>query len=991
MAQINCPGLKETKEMFAIPSLLVRNRLVQLFFSLCLLAGSVITAQAATFPVTTVADNGDNVNPTAGSLRAAIIDANNTIGADTITFSIGSGPQTITPASALPSITDPLIIDGTTQPGFAGAPIIEISGASAGANVTGLSIVAGDCVVKGLVINRFAGSYGIEVGGTGNNIISGNYIGTDMAGTAEKGNFVGIGIHSPNNTIGGTTAADRNIVSGNNSNSGVAIGGQFATGNLIVGNYIGTDVTGTIAIGNGVGVYVIQATSNNIIGGTTAGARNLISGNGTGIGLSSSGNKIWGNYIGTKADGTSGLPNYFAGLEFFDGQDNFIGGSSPGQGNVIAFNGVNGTGFGIAVRAGSSTSRNAILGNSIHSNGGLGIDLAKDGVTPNDAGDVDTGSLTANEFQNYPVLTSATPNGNNLDIKGDFNSLPNTQFRLEFFSNTTADASGAGEGRTFLGAMNVTTDGGGNAPTFTFSVPSASVVGNFVTATATDPNNNTSEFSNWRATPGNGPGVIEINEVSYTFSEGVGSTFILVKRTSGSTGVVSVNYATSDGIGPNKATAPADYTSKNSTLTLIDGQTADVIAIPIFDDSLVENKESFFVTLSNPTNGATLGAQTSSEIFITDNDVAPVPKIQFSTTNYSAGEASGQATITVTRTGDTSGGATVDYRTTDTDTFTVGCADKVNNNGSAYGRCDFAAVVGTLSFAAGEGSKTFFVPVIDDSYDETDESLSVVLSNPTGGAALGSPSKANVTITDNEAVDGPNPILSSNSAGVAFFVRQQYLDFLGREPDGTGFQNWVNTLTPCPNGGFGEPPTSDCDRLHVAKGFFQSDEFLNRGYWAFRFYMVSYNQRPTYAQFMPDMAKVGGPKSPAEEEASKIAFADAYVQRPEFLAKYNGLSGQALANALLQTAGLPSGTFTVNGNMTNGQVLRGIVETSAVLNKFLTEGTVSIQYFAFLRRNPDAVGYQNNVNTLNADPNNLRHMIFIFIYSTEYRSRFGPE
>jgi hypothetical protein len=136
------------------------------------------------------------------------------------------------------------------------------------------------------------------------------------------------------------------------------------------------------------------------------------------------------------------------------------------------------------------------------------------------------------------------------------------------------------------------------------------------------------------------------------------------------------------------------------------------------------------------------------------------------------------------------------------------------------------------------------------------------------------------------------------------------------------------------------------------------------------------------------MADVGGPKSPAEEEASKVAFADAFVQRPEFLTKYPGLSGQPLANALLQTAGLPAGSYNA-GSQTNGQILRGIAESSAAFNKFLTEGTVSIQYFGFLRRDPDAIGYQNNVNTLNANPNNLRHMIFIFIYSTEYRGRFG--
>jgi hypothetical protein len=215
-----------------------------------------------------------------------------------------------------------------------------------------------------------------------------------------------------------------------------------------------------------------------------------------------------------------------------------------------------------------------------------------------------------------------------------------------------------------------------------------------------------------------------------------------------------------------------------------------------------------------------------------------------------------------------------------------------------------------------------------------------------------------------------------------------YRDILNRQPDGTGLQNWINTLGPCPNGGFGEPPTSDCDRLHVAAGFFQSDEFLNRGYFVFRFYMVAFNQRPTYAQFIPDMARVGGPKSPSEEESSKVAYSDAFVLRPEFVAKYPGLHGQALANALVATSGLPA--YTVAGGETDGQILRHIAERQTSLDKFLTEGTVSILYFGFQRRDPDAVGYQNNLATLNANPNNLRHMIFIFIYSTEYRQRFGP-
>src|SRR5262249_15566837 len=146
---------------------------------------------------------------------------------------------------------------------------------------------------------------------------------------------------------------------------------------------------------------------------------------------------------------------------------------------------------------------------------------------------------------------------------------------------------------------------------------------------------------------------------------------------------------------------------------------------------------------------------------------------------YLVGEGDGHVTINVTRSGNVSGASTVDYRTQDTDTFTVNCAAK---QGQAYGRCDFGTVVGTLSFAAGETSKSFVVPIVDDSYAEGTETFSVVLSNPTG-ATLVSPATATVSITDNETVDGPNPILQTNSAAVDFFVRQHYLDFLGREPE----------------------------------------------------------------------------------------------------------------------------------------------------------------------------------------------------------------
>lgn len=355
--------------------------------------------------------------------------------------------------------------------------------------------------------------------------------------------------------------------------------------------------------------------------------------------------------------------------------------------------------------------------------------------------------------------------------------------------------------------------------------------------------------------------------------------------------------------------------------------------------------------------------------------------IQFSSSAFNVAEDGGNAIITITRSGSTAASATVGFATSDI----AGLQSCTLANGRGSERCDYVTSVGSVTFAAGESVKTIFIPIINDVLLEGTETFTIALRSPSGGT-LGSPASTTVGIFDNDFF-APlfNPI-----DGVEFFIRQQYLDFLNRQPDSIGLQNWLNTLGPCPNGGFGEPPTSNCDRLHVAAGFFQSDEFLNRGYWAFKFYMVSQNQRPTYAQFVPDMAQVGGPKSPAEEQSSKAAFAEAFVQRPEFVSRYGSMTGQSLANALLQTAGLPGNTFTVSPGMTKGQILRGIVETTAATNRFLTQGTVAIQYFGFLRRDPDTIGFQNNVNTLNANPNNLRHMIFIFIYSTEYRGRFGP-
>jgi uncharacterized repeat protein (TIGR01451 family) len=694
-------------------------------FSACAAAGA---AGPVTFVVINTSDSG------AGSLRQAILDSNLSIGAtNQIRFNIpGTGPFTIAPASALPVITNPVVIDGTTQPGFTGTPIVELNGASAGAGVNGLSVSAGVSTIRGLVINRFGGA-GINLNTDSGNLIEGNYLGTNVAGTAALGNSQGVSISGPstNNTIGGTTAAARNVISGN-GNRGISLGasgnlvtGNYigtnaagtgalgngaagnsagvgidssnntvagnlisggaglginilsttATGNSIRGNLIGTDVTGTLALGNtvggisvngpsntiggtttadrnvisgngGNGINVLSSatetsvlgnfigtnitgsasvpntaggvnlgTSNNVVGGLTSAARNVIAGNGvpesgvyaygvgvfgtitnnriqgnyiglnasgsaaipnTGIGVQigtsasgtlvggtaagagnvisgngfgnpvtgndtgvsmfqTSGNTLEGNFIGTNASGTSSIPNRGGGVTIIESSGNTVGGSVAEARNVISGNQLYGVGVfinssgniiasnwigssptgsplgnqtdGVIIDSSNNTiggasdagnriasngtngvtivngSNNAIRANTIAGNGGLGIDLGNNGVTPNDATDADTG---ANNLQNFPVLAQVAGG-----VSAALNSTANTLFTIQFFSNTTCDASGHGEGQVLLGTTTLSTNGSGNGTIPVF----ATGAGTIVTAVAIAPSNDTSEFS----------------------------------------------------------------------------------------------------------------------------------------------------------------------------------------------------------------------------------------------------------------------------------------------------------------------------------------------------------------------------------------------------------------------------------------------------------------------------------------------------------------
>lgn len=559
-----------------------------LFFVLFTLLLSPVQAQA-TFTVNTTGDGFDanvgngicatNAPIATCTLRAAIEEANFSAATrDTIRFSVGTGLQQFTATLAggsYPTISTPVIIDGKTQPGYSGIPIIQLH--------NNLLFTGGNSEVSGLVVRT------ITLQNVGGNHVYGNYIGTDPTGTVSSdGLSEGVLITtSNNNLIGGSTPAERNVISGNqfsgviiqngsqnntvsgnyigvtadgsaalpNDGSGVFIFSTSSTGNIISGNVIsgntqngvgmefanfttiqnntiglnaagtspipnlaegigsidagdttingntiaasgrdgidlfgeggyfitnnkiGTDVTGTVAFGNtNNGIYLFNTTGSFVSG-------NIISGNnGNGILLNSTGNVIIFNRIGTN-DGGAVLGNTGNGIQV-DGSGNLIGiGADSSLGtNTIAYNGGNG----IHV---PTFNNNRLRYNSIYDNGLMGIDIGIEDITLNDSGDVDGGG---NNRQNFPEIRLITFTATEMTINGRLDSEASKTYALDFYASADCEANGYGEGQTHFGTTTITTDTTGYAP-FTVTLPRP--VTQIITATATDPDGNTSEFS----------------------------------------------------------------------------------------------------------------------------------------------------------------------------------------------------------------------------------------------------------------------------------------------------------------------------------------------------------------------------------------------------------------------------------------------------------------------------------------------------------------
>jgi len=408
--------------------------------------------------------------------------------------------------------------------------------------------------------------------------------------------------------------------------------------------------------------------------------------------------------------------------------------------------------------------------------------------------------------------------------------------------------------------------------------------------------------------------------------------------------------------------------------------------------------------------------------------------VQFNTAADSVGEAQVSKTVTVTRSGDTSFPASINYATSDTGSNNC----NVVNGGAASSRCDYIATSGTLNFAANETSKNVLVPIVDDAYAEGPEAFTMTLSAAGGNnVTLGGPSTLTITINDNDGVTGPSPVKDGASFNNALFVREQYVDFLNREPDASGLSFWKNQLDECENptlpAGFTSAQNCrEVRRINVSAAFFLSIEFQDTGYLVYRLYKAAYGDGTGTStlggshsipvpvvrlnEFLPDTQKIGqgvvvGQGNWQQQlDDNKTAFAEEFVQRSRFLTAYpltltpaqfvDGLNTQAATAGIkpLSTAERDQLVSDLTaGIKTRATALRAVAENQTLANAEKNRAFVLMQFFGYLRRNPndpqdaDYTGYDFWLGKLNQFGGNFvnAEMVKSFIVSTEYVQRFG--
>jgi hypothetical protein len=394
-----------------------------------------------------------------------------------------------------------------------------------------------------------------------------------------------------------------------------------------------------------------------------------------------------------------------------------------------------------------------------------------------------------------------------------------------------------------------------------------------------------------------------------------------------------------------------------------------------FSAALPSDQTALIAELSAGTFKAT--ASPSEALF--DNFLlSPSPRVQFSATAYNVSESDGAAHVQVIRTGSDESTASVKFTTSD---------------GTAHAGADYTHVSGTLLFRIGERTKTVNIPILDDAAREGAETVNLDLSNPVGGR-LGSITHAVLTVLDDEAA---NPIDDD-----VFFVRQHYLDFLGREPDASGLHFWVNNIESC---GPVNAICRDVKRIDTSAAFFLSIEFQNTGYVVHRFYKASYNRPPTFDEYLPDLTVIregvviGEEGAEARLEANKRLFAEQWVNRAAFKQAYGSLNEMQYVDTLLSNAGvtLPEGerTALIVGLLTNREtradVLLTVVGNEDFHQREFNAAFVRMEYFGYLRRDPDDAGFDFWLSKLESFGGDYRRaeMVKAFLSSTEYRARFG--
>ena len=594
--------------------------------------------------------------------------------------------------------------------------------------------VGGTAAGEGNVAS-FNGSDGISIAEVIDVRVHGNIAGLNATGTSTLGNGgAGIAISAGTNVlVGSLTGSGGNVVSGN-SFGGIVSG--FGVDNIFEGNRVGTNAAGTADEGNlGTGILIGAFSTGDII------RSNLVSGNdshGIEVTFSATGTAIHSNIIGRSANLSTAIPNAGDGVNVCDGAADVVVGSVALGGNTIASNGGNGIGV-----EPSAQLNNTWAANSIYANTGLGIDLHLDGVTANDVDDIDAG---ANNLQNFPVITAAVTSATASQVMGTIDTTPNTLITVHVYSGppAAADPSGFGEGPVYLGETTFTTDGSGNANWVV--IGPATAVNDFATATATAPDG-TSEFSaNLLVSPAP---TVQFSQPVYMVTENGVTATITVTRTGDLSVTSTVQFATSD----NTAFAGTDYGAASGPLTFVPGDDTETFTVGITDDTLDEATESVTLTLSNP-NMATLGAQSTASLEITDDD--PPPAITISDLSLAEGN-SGTTSFIFTISLSALSGQQVDVTYTTT-------------NGTATSGSDYTTTAGVATIPAGTGSVQVTVPVLGDNVVEPDETFTVDLTNPVNATISDAQGLGTIQNDDTTTILITDVSLAEGNAGTTNFV-----------------------------------------------------------------------------------------------------------------------------------------------------------------------------------------------------------------------------